>query len=73
MQQTRIDFGKVLLTQWGLEQFLDMTKALKQIEDKYTNPWPYNSQQRQNNASTSAATSEDKKNQNPDKSMQMTS
>ena len=38
MQQPRIDFGMVLPTQWGLEQFLEMTKALKQIEDKYTNP-----------------------------------
>ena len=73
MQQPRIDFGMVLPTQWGLEQFLEMTKALNQIEDKYTNPQPYNSQQRQNNASTSAVTSQDKKNQNPDESIQMTS
>ena len=73
MQQPRIDFRMVLPTQWGLEQFLKMTQVLKQIEDKYTNLRPYNSQQRQNNVSTGAATSQNKENQTPDESTQMTS
>ena len=36
MHQPRIDFGMVLpAPNFGLEQFLEMTKALKQVEDKY--------------------------------------
>ena len=34
VQQPRIDFGMILPTKFGLEQFLEMTKALKHIEDK---------------------------------------
>ena len=38
IQQPRIDFGMVLPMKFGLEQFLEMTKVLKHIEDKYTKP-----------------------------------
>ena len=38
MQQPRIDYGMILPTKFGLEQFLEMTKALKHIEDKYSKP-----------------------------------
>ena len=37
-QQPRIDFGMVLPMTFGLEQFLEMTKALKHVEDKYKRP-----------------------------------
>ena len=38
MQQPRINFGMILPVQIGLEQFLEMTKVLKCIEDKYLRP-----------------------------------
>ena len=38
VQQLRIDFGMILPTKFGLEQFLEMTKVLKHIEDKYMKP-----------------------------------
>ena len=38
VQQPRIDFGMILPMKFGLEQFLEMTKVLKHIEDKYTKP-----------------------------------
>ena len=38
MQQPRIDFGMILPMKCGLEQFLEMTKSLKHIEDKYLKP-----------------------------------
>ena len=39
MHQPRIDFGMVLPAQnFGLEQFLKMTKVLKWVQDKYKNP-----------------------------------
>ena len=38
MQQPRINFGMILPTKFGLEQFLEMTKVLKHIEDKYSKP-----------------------------------
>ena len=38
VQQPRIDFGMILPMKFGLEQFLEMTKALKHIEDKYMKP-----------------------------------
>ena len=41
MQQPRIDFGMILPMKFGLEQFLEMTKALKCMEDTYSKP-PYN-------------------------------
>ena len=40
-QEPRINFGMVPPMKFGLEQFLEMTKALKWIEDKYKRP-PYN-------------------------------
>ena len=33
VQQLRIDFGMILPYKFGLEQFLEMTKALKHIEE----------------------------------------
>ena len=60
--QSRIDFEMVLPTQLGLEQFLEMTKALKHIEVKYTTPRPHNSQQRPKHTSTNTATSQHKEN-----------
>ena len=38
MQQLRINFGMILHLKFGLEQFLEMTKVLKYIEDKYSKP-----------------------------------
>ena len=38
VQQPIINFGMILPTKFGLEQFLEMTKALKHIEDKYMKP-----------------------------------
>ena len=38
MQQLRINFGMILHPKFGLEQLLEMTKALKHIEDKYSKP-----------------------------------
>ena len=38
MQQPRINFGMILPMKFGLEQFLEMTKVLKCIEDKYLKP-----------------------------------
>ena len=38
MQQPRINFGMILPTKFGLEQFLEMTKVLKHIEDMYLKP-----------------------------------
>ena len=50
----------VLPTQnFGLEQFLEMTKALKWVEDKYKNPQPHNSQQRQLGSTTTGANQKD--------------
>ena len=36
--QNRINFGMILPMKFGLEQFLEMTKAWKCIEDKYSKP-----------------------------------
>ena len=68
MCQPRIDFGMVLPTNFGLEQFLEMTKALKHVEDKYKNPRPHNSQQRPNGQSNTGP-SQNKENQAPDNGM----
>ena len=38
MQQPRINFGMILPMKFGLEQFLEMTKALKHIQEKYLKP-----------------------------------
>ena len=37
-QQPRINFGMILPMTFGLEQFLEMTKVLKHVEDKYKKP-----------------------------------
>ena len=67
---TQIDFGMVLPMQWGLEQFLEMTKALRQIEDNtYTSQFPTETKQQ----STNTATHQNKESQNPDELTQMTS
>ena len=41
--QLRINFGMILPTQFGLEQFIEMIKALKRVEDKYKKH-PYHQQ-----------------------------
>ena len=38
MQQPHIDCGIVLPSNFALEQFVEISKALKKIEDKYTHP-----------------------------------
>ena len=38
LQQPRINFGMILPTKFGLEQFLEMTKVLKHIKDKCSKP-----------------------------------
>ena len=67
IQQPRINFGMILPTKFGLEQFLEMTKALKHIEDKYLKP-PYNRHEPSTQANNS-----NKENQQPNSSMQLTS
>ena len=67
MQQPRIDFGMILPMKFGLEQFLEMTKALKHIKDKYSKPQynrcePFKEENPLN-----------KENQQPNSSMQSTS
>ena len=62
----------VLPTQWGLEQFLEMTKALKQIEDKHTTS-PHDTQLRSSSSSTNTAPHHNKENQSLDELTQMTS
>ena len=70
MQQLRINFGMILPTKFGLEQFLEMTKALKHIEDKYMKP-----QQNQYNRheSSKQGNNSNKENQQPHGSPQLTS
>ena len=65
--QPRIDFGMILPMKFGLEQFLEMTKALKCIEDKYSKP-PYNRREPSTQGNNS-----NKENQQPNGSMQLTS
>ena len=45
VQLSRIDCGIVIPSQWGLEQFTEMAKALKHIEDKHSQEKNYRSQQ----------------------------
>ena len=40
MQQPQIDCGIVLPSDFMLEQPVEISKALKKIEDKYTHPCP---------------------------------
>ena len=73
IQQPRIDFRMVLPTQWELEQFLEMTKDLTWIENKYTDA-PHDAPQRStNDPSTNTATCNNKDNQKLDESTKMTS
>ena len=69
MQQPWIDCGIVLLSNFELEQFVEISKALKKIEDKYTHPHP----QRQASASHNTVTSQNKKTQAPTISTESTS
>ena len=68
-KQPRINSGMILPTKFGLEQFLEMTKALKQIEDKYNKP-PYNQQNRRE--PSNRGNNSNKENQQPNSSMQLT-
>ena len=69
-QLPRIDCGIVIPSQWGLEQFTEMAKALKRIEDKHRQEKNYGSQQRANSNFTSNNTtsSQNKENQDPNSS-----
>ena len=67
VQLPRIDCGIVIPSQWGLEQFAEMAKALKCIEDKHWQEKNYRSQQRDNSNfnSKNTASSQSKENQDP--------
>ena len=67
--QPRIDFGMVLSTSFGLEKFLEMTNALKQVEDKYKKPQFY---QQNRHESSSGGNNPNKENQQPNDSTQST-
>ena len=68
--QPRINFGMVLPTSFGLEQFLKMTKALKRVEDKYKKP-QYHQQNRCDQSN--GGNNPNKENQQPNDSTQSTS
>ena len=69
--QPRIDFGMVLPTsQFGLEQFIEMTKAQKWVEGKYKKP-PYYQQNRCE--PSNGGNNSNKENQQPNGLMQSTS
>ena len=68
--QLRIYFGMILPTSFGLEQFLEMTKALKWVEAKYKKP-QYHQQNR--HEQFSGGNKPNKENQQPKDSMQLTS
>ena len=70
VQQPRIDFGIILPTKFGLEQFLEMTKVLKHIEDKYTKP---HHNQYNRHESYKQGNNTNKENQQPNGLMQLTS
>ena len=64
--QPRINFGMVLPTsQFGLEQFIEITKALKWVEDKYKRP-QYSQQNR--HEQSSEGKNPNKENQQPNNS-----
>ena len=69
MQQPQIDCGIVLPSNFTLEQFVEISKALKKIEDKYTHPHP----QRQASASHNTVTSQNKETQAPTMVTELTS
>ena len=71
VQLPRIDCGIVIPSQWGLEQFTEMAKALKCIEDKHRQEKNYGSQQRAN--SNNSASSQNKENQDPSSLTSLTS
>ena len=66
-QQPRISM--ILPMKFGLEQFLEMTKALQWVEDKYNKP-PYNQHNRCE--PSHGGNSSNKENQQPSSSMQLT-
>ena len=70
VQQPRIDFGMILPMKFGLEQFLEMTKALKCIEDKYMKP---HHNQYNRRKSSKQGNNTNKQNQQPDGLKQLTS
>ena len=67
VQLPRIDCGIVTPSQWGLEQFAEMAKALKCIEDKHQQEKNYRSQLRDksNFNSKNTVSSQNKENHNP--------
>ena len=71
----RIDCGIVIPSQWGLEQFAEMAKALKCIEDKDKYDRTYGSQQRAGGFASShtPANSQNKENQDTNGLTGMTS
>ena len=75
IQLPRIDCGIVIPSQWGLEQFTEMAKALKCIEDKHRQEKNYGSQQRANSNfnSNNTVSSQNKENQDPNSSTSLTS
>ena len=70
-----IDCGIVIPSQWGLEQFAEMAKALKRIEDKHKYNRTYGSQQRAGGFASShaPANGQNKENQDTNGSTGMTS
>ena len=71
----RIDCGIVIPSQWGLEQFTEMAKALKCIEDKHKYDRTYGPQQRAGGLANShtPANSQNKENQETNSFTVMTS
>ena len=59
----------MLPSNFALEQFVEISKALKKIEDKYTHPHP----QRQTSASHNTVTSQNKETQAPTMTTELTS
>ena len=70
VQQLRINFGMILPTKFGLEQFLEMTKVLKHIEDKYMKP---HHNQHNRHEPSKKGNNTNKENQQPNSLMQLTS
>ena len=68
-QQPWIDCGIVLPSNFTLEQFVEISKALKKIEDKYAHPCP----QRKASASHNTVTSQNIETQAPTTVMELTS
>ena len=69
MQQPQIDCGIVLPSNFAIEQFVEISKALKKIEDKYAHPHP----QRQASASHNTITRQSKETQAPTMTTELTS